>query len=99
MVRDGYNRYMKPKKLEQSEIEEIVAEQIDSAMDWEFFIFSAILILPVLILTLGGIYATMPILLKLGFWFVLYMAYYKTQKWVVARKVRHTIEQMREASQ
>lgn len=86
------------KTLSQEKIEEIVGEQVKSGMTWEFFIVAGVLLLPVLILEIAGIYAVMPFLLKLGMWLVLYITYYKCENWVVARKVRHTLRDMREAT-
>lgn len=86
------------KQLTQEQVEEVVEEQIKSAMNWEFFIVVGILLLPMFILDVGGIYENIPTLLKLGMWLVLYITYYKCQEWAVARKVRHTIKGMRNAA-
>jgi len=87
------------KVLSQAQIEKIVGENIKTAMDWEFFVMVAILILPIFILTVAGIYVGMHVLLKLGLWVVLYITYFKCEKWVIERKVRHTVEKLREASE
>lgn len=87
------------KTLQQEQVESVVAHQIKSAMNWELFIALAILILPVMILSGAGIYAAMPFPMKLGFWLVLYITYYKFGDWVVSRKVRHIVEKLREASE
>lgn len=85
--------------IPQEKIEEIVAEQVKSGMDWEFYIVVGIIMAPVLILMMAGLYEAMPLLAKLGMWVVLYITYFKSQEWAIARKVRHTIRDLRKVTE
>jgi hypothetical protein len=81
------------KDVTQEQLEGILAKQFKKAQDWEFFIAVGFFMLPWFLLGLAGI--TLPLPFHIVFAIVILFAFWSSEKWVVARRVRKTIEAMK----
>lgn len=84
------------KDLTQDQLEGVLEDQFETAMSWEWLILLCLMGVPFLVMVVGNLnFAALPLLFKLVYWVVTYIAYVKWKEWAVNRRVRKTIEAIR----
>lgn len=82
------------KDLSQEQIETILKKQYSKTQDWQGVLYILVLVVPVSLLFMWG-FADVSIWLRLPVYVVLGITLFKCEQWVVARRIRKTIEAMR----
>lgn len=86
-----------PKKdLTQDQVENILAKQFSRTQTWQLVLYVLVLIVPFVLLTLWG-FGDVHIAIRIAVYVVLGITLMKCEEWVVARRIRKTIEAMRVA--
>jgi hypothetical protein len=83
------------KDLTQGQVEGILKEQFRSAQMWEFTFLVLFFFVPPVLLGLAGI--TLPFWFKWALIAACIFAFWSCERWSIDRKVKHTIEKMRQA--
>jgi len=81
--------------MTQEQIEEILTAQFEKTQEWQFVLIMLVLIVPFVLLALWG-FSDVNFWLRLGVYIVLGITLLKCERWVVARRVRKTIEAIRQ---
>lgn len=82
------------KDLTQEQIETILKKEFGKAQDWQFILYLLILVVPFFLLFMWG-FADLSFWIRLPVYIVLGITLLKCEQWVVARRVRKTIDAMR----
>lgn len=95
MPESPFNSRHKPKKdLTQEQVENILAKQFSRTQTWQAVLYVLVLAVPFVLLTLWG-FGDVHIVIRILVYAVLGITLMKCKEWVVARRVRKTIEAMR----
>ncbi len=82
------------KDVTQEQLERILEKQFSKAQDWQFILYMMVLVVPFTLLFMWG-FADVSIWIRLPVYVVLGITLYKCERWVVARRIRKTIEAMK----
>ena len=83
------------KDMTQEQIEEILTAQFEKTQEWQFVLIMLVLIVPFVLLALWG-FADVNFWIRVAVYVVLGITLLKCERWVVARRVRKTIDAIRD---
>lgn len=85
------------KDLTQEQVETILKGQFKDTQIWEFFLLVCFVFIPIIAFGLMGLsFHTLPLAFKIVWWIVTAIAFWKCEAWVIERRVRKTIQAMRD---
>lgn len=82
------------KDLSQAQIETILTKEFSKAQDWQFVLYLLVLVVPFTLLFMWG-FSDLSFWIRLPVYVVLGITLFKCEQWVVARRIRKTIEAMK----
>lgn len=82
------------KNLTQAEIENVLVKQFSRTQTWQLVLYVMVVLLPFTLLMLWG-FGAVHIAIRLAVYFVLGITLWKCEQWVVARRIRKTIEALK----
>lgn len=82
------------KDVTQAQLEEVLDKQFSKAQDWQGILLILVLVVPMGVLSALG-FSDVHILIRIAAYAILGITLYKCELWVVARRIRKTIEAMK----
>ncbi len=82
------------KDLTQEQIEVLLQKEFSKTQDWQFILYLLIMVVPFTLLFLWG-FSDLSIWFRLPVYVLIGITLWKCERWVVARRIRKTIEAMR----
>lgn len=82
------------KNLTQDQIETVLADQFKATQSWQFWVYLLVIFVPFTLLTLWG-FGAVHIAIRIAVYVVLGITLWKCEQWVVARRIRKTIEALK----
>lgn len=82
------------KNLTQDQIENVLGRQFRRTQGWQFWVYLLVIFVPFTLLTLWG-FGDVHIAIRIAVYVVLGITLWKCEEWVVARRIRKTIEALK----
>lgn len=82
------------KELTQAQVEHVLSEQFRRTQDWQFWLYILVIFVPFTLLALWG-FGDVHVAIRIAVCVVLGITLWKCEQWVVARRIRKTIEAMK----